>query len=135
MTRSANASGGGQRVQHFVGSFSDGPPRLHDDCPWCRAMKACGIEPGPDGVAIAEPEQQRAYEAKVAEILAAEGMPEGAVAFQGDELELRHEMAVKTMTAEGWPEDPYALAPEQRNAFYARYSALLRGAHDGPSMN
>ena len=112
---------------HWVGNYDGTPGGLHDDCPVCRAMRFAGMEPDETGVALMTPEKRRVYERKLAEIIAAEGWPEGAVSLDQGELMLRHVMATQTMSKEGWPEDPSDLPGDQRAAFFTRYSQLIRG--------
>jgi hypothetical protein len=127
-------SAGGARL-HYVGSYDGTADGLHDDCPMCRAMRYAGIVPDETGVAVVTAAKQRIYERKLAEIIAAEGWPEGAVSLDEDALVLRHQMATRTMATEGWPDDPSDLPPENRAEFFARYSQLVRGDIDVAAAN
>jgi hypothetical protein len=130
------ATGTPPAMSHFVGGFGGGPDGLYDDCPMCRAMRHAGIVPDPLlGAAIATPEQQRMYEEKLAEIVAAEGMPEGAVTLDGEDFLVRHVMATVAMTAEGWPDEPWDLPATDRSAFFDRYNQLVRGDVDVSATN
>jgi hypothetical protein len=123
-------------MTHFVGGLGGGADGLYDDCPLCRAMRHAGIVPDPLlGAPIATPEQQRVYEEKLAEIVAAEGMPEGAVSLDGEDFMLRHVTATQAMAAEGWPDEPWDLSPSDRSAFFDRYNQLVRGDIDVSATN
>lgn len=57
-----------------------------DDCPWCRAQRELGLS---DGVPLS-PKQYQAYKKRVDEIIATEGMPDGAVRYTGEQFERRN---------------------------------------------
>lgn len=92
-----------------------------DDCPWCRAQRELGIR---DGTPLDEG-TLAAFQARVQEIIQAEGMPEGAITMNSDELRAQVDWVNARLAAEGRETDLDRVPDSEFAEHMSRVSELM----------
>lgn len=121
----ATKKAAGRRRVHAIVPTNGSAPHFFDDCPICRAMQDVGARPGPDGVVVMSPGQQRAYERRLDEIVAKDGWPEGTQRFDAREAERVFREVDDLLEARGYPTDIDAMSEQEQAEHMQRVMDVL----------
>jgi hypothetical protein len=101
-----------------------------DDCPICRAMAATGATPDRDGLVEMSADQHALYRARLQEIVAEEGWPDGAQWVSGEQLRRSFDEVQRTLEARGHRTDIDEMDEDELGLHLERVMQVLAERED-----